>query len=329
MNTRAKLLSLCSLTAVAAIAWPLSSSAADLGAQPPLAPAFTRSPAVDGMNGKAELFGGGGDFQNFEAYNPANFNPYFGMRNNWRAEGGATGSFSAPLAREFGVQVDGLLAQWNGQLTAGGGAHLFWRDPTKALLGVYGSGLFFDHAGGISLGRAAAEGEIYFGPWTVQGLIGGEFGQRSGVASAAIGLAPFGAPYLAFDCYDLQTRFFDKVSLGYYLMDNLKFSVGHIYTGGRNAAALGAEYLVPASTSHGAAASLFVEGRVGERQANSVVGGLRIYFGAADKALIRRHREDDPENHLKDDLFTLSNSHRTSTTPLPVSTPATPAAPPT
>ena len=36
------------------------------------------------------------------------------------------------------------------------------------------------------------------------------------------------------------------------------------------------------------------------------LGGVRVYFGDPGKSLIRRHREDDPDNSLPDDLFTTT-----------------------
>jgi hypothetical protein len=67
--------------------------------------------------------------------------------------------------------------------------------------------------------------------------------------------------------------------------------------------AVGMEYQLPADFVSGA--SLFAEGRIGEEDYGSVLGGIRIAFGAGEKSLIRRHREDDPTNHLPDDLFDI------------------------
>ncbi len=47
---------------------------------------------------------------------------------------------------------------------------------------------------------------------------------------------------------------------------------------------------------HGIMASLFAEGRIGEDDYHGVWGGVRFYFGQHDKTLIRRHREDDPND---------------------------------
>ncbi|MGR3291066.1 MAG: hypothetical protein ACU0C9_07700, partial [Paracoccaceae bacterium] len=42
---------------------------------------------------------------------------------------------------------------------------------------------------------------------------------------------------------------------------------------------------------------------IGKDDFVSVWAGLRVYLGAEDKTLIRRHREDDPRNWLANDLF--------------------------
>jgi hypothetical protein len=110
-----------------------------------------------------------------------------------------------------------------------------------------------------------------------------------------------------------STRFFDHVSLAYYPLDNWKASIGHLYTGGKNALALSTEYGI--SVAPGIMASLFAEGRVGEGRNNyGGWGGIRFYFGQHDKALLQRQREDDPElDWIPDSLNGISQSLGTST----------------
>ena len=43
--------------------------------------------------------------------------------------------------------------------------------------------------------------------------------------------------------------------------------------------------------------SLFADGRWNEDGFDTVMGGIRFYFGAP-KSLIRRHREDDPKTRI-------------------------------
>jgi hypothetical protein len=216
--------------------------------------------AVDGLN--AKVAGWGGSLANKGLY-------------------GGSGSVALPLGCEFGAQIDGTAASFDSRFLGSVGGHLFWRDPSKGLLGAYGSYTFWDKAGGVRANHIGPEGELYNGRWTLQGVAGVEFGNTT---SATVGNL--------IQTYEIKTRFFDQVNLAYYLQDNLKVYAGHRYLGGKNALALGGEYGIP--MSRGVMAALFAEGRIGENDYHGIWGGLRFYFGQKDKTLIRRHREDDP-----------------------------------
>src|SRR5262249_58453793 len=99
----------------------------------------------------------------------------------------------------------------------------------------------------------------------------------------------------------LPDRFFDSVRASYYITDNFKLSIGHVYTLGRSALALGSEYGF--ALGGGRMASLFAQGLVGEGGVNGARGGLRIYFGQHDKTLIDRNRQDDPEDNHELELW--------------------------
>jgi hypothetical protein len=104
--------------------------------------------------------------------------------------------------------------------------------------------------------------------------------------------------------FSLPDRFFDSVRASYYVTDNFKLSIGHVYTLGRSALSLGGEYGV--ALGGGRMASLFAEGLVGEHGVNGARGGLRIYFGQHDKTLIDRNRQDDPDdNHALEEWGAL------------------------
>jgi hypothetical protein len=216
--------------------------------------------AVDGINGK--IAGLGGTFANRDVY-------------------GTIGSLSLPIACGFGVQFDATAASFDSRFLGGAGGHVFWRDPAKALFGVYGSYTYWDQVGGVRVGHVGPEAELYLGRWTVQGVAGAEFGNN---ASGLVGGVN--------QTFNTTTRFFDQVNLAYYLQDDLKGYIGHRYLSGKNALAIGGEYGI--QMSRGTMASLFVEGRVGESDFHGVWAGLRFYFGQKDKSLMRRHREDDP-----------------------------------
>ena len=147
---------------------------------------------------------------------------------------------------------------------------------------MYGDYLRWDRLGGVKVGHVGAEWPPI--PTGLHWRVSLE-SSFPATASAVIGGL--------IETVNLTTRMFDKINLAYDLTDDLKFSIGHRYYGGKNAlSALGGEW----SFAHfnNVSPALFVEGRVGDHDANSVWGGVRVYFGQKAKSLIRRHREDDP-----------------------------------
>jgi len=142
----------------------------------------------------------------------------------------------------------------------------------------------------LNIGRVGAEGEYYWGRWTFGGVIGYET-VRFNIPAVVAGLPAFSLP----------DRFFDTVRASYYVTDNFKLSIGHVYTLGRSALSLGSEYGF--ALGGGRMASLFAEGLVGERGVNGARGGLRVYFGQHDKTLIDRNRQDDPEDNHELELW--------------------------
>lgn len=257
-----------------------------LFANQPRAADLTPSPqtctqAVDGINGKAAALGG--SFANRDLY-------------------GAEGAVALPIGCEFGLQLDGLTASYGGSPLNIGAAHLFWRNPTQGLLGVYGDYAQWDRFGGVRVGHFGPEAELYYGQWTLQGVTGVEFGNNT---SAVVG------PLI--QSFNIPDRFFDEVNIAYYLQDNLKVYAGQRYLGGKNAAAFGAEWGIP--WQNGIMPALFAEVRVGEANDHGVWGGVRFYFGQKDKSLIRRHREDDPINWDTDTIAGATNNSSTTSVP--------------
>lgn len=220
-------------------------------------------PAVSGINGKIAL--SGGSFEEDE----------FGV---------LTGAISVPLGLRYGLQLDGIAGVRDGEFVGGGAAHLFWRDPTIGLLGLYGSYTHREDFDG-SVSRIGVEAEYYRGQWTAKTVLGAEF------IDAGTGFV------------EPDDEFFAFSDISYYLNDNFEVSVGHRYTADRNALALGVEYQLDQSVFANGV-SLFAEGRIGEDDYQAVWGGVRVYFGD-QKSLIRRHREDDPNNKGDEDLFDL------------------------
>jgi hypothetical protein len=241
--------------------------------------------AVDGLNGKVDAWGGQLAKKSFY---------------------GTKGAVATPLAGAYGLQVDGAVGKFDHRRFAAAGLHLFWRNPSIGMYGLYVAyGDTKSAVGDVHIGNVAAEFGWYHGRWSIEGIAGVEFGNR------VVGIVPTPLGNVV-QTIDIKTRFLDKINVSYYLHDNVKAFVGHRYIGGKNAAALGLElaHPIPRTTAMGA---LFVEGRVGEY--TGIWGGLKLYVGNKDKSLIRRHREDDPIEWTPESQTTgVSNS--SSTTPV-------------
>jgi len=309
---------------------PAGAAKADQAAKDPYAAGGWGSyaPAVDAINSKVDGFGG----------TLANRSIY-----------GSRGAFTVPLGGQFGAQADGAVGNFDHRFFGSGAGHLFWRDPARGLIGVYGNHTHWSYFGGLHVTQVGGESEVYLGRWTLQGVAGAEFGNSqsrstvfstSSTASATSVGSSTGTTVVPPDVgvpgsittttttvttttttgttttttftelFAVKTRFFDKVDLAYYLTDDWKTFVGHRYLGGKHALALGTEYAL--RLGGGMQASAFVEGRVGEHAFQGVWAGLKIYFGPTDKPLIARHRREDPVNWQPDPLFSIVNNHSTN-----------------
>jgi hypothetical protein len=282
LTLRRRALATTVLTSIVAL--PLTfapAKGADLYPKVPVVIPEAFQPAVDGVNWKAHGFGG----------SLAKHSLY-----------GGGGSVSVPLGERYGFQLDGMAGGFDGRAFAAGGAHLFWRDPSRGLIGIYGAGTYWDQFGGLQVGQIAGEGEIYFGRWTLQGIAGVESGNsRTETVGNLI------------ESYSISTRFFDKVNLAYYLTDDWKSFVGHRYVGGKHALALGSEFAFRINGP--VMGALYVEARIGEDDYQGIWGGLRFYGAQKDKTLIQRHRQDDPIEWNPETLFGITNNRQTSPVP--------------
>ncbi len=204
--------------------------------------------AVSAVNGKVEAAGGGiGE----SAFNSGRFH--------------AAGSVSLPLGCRFGFQFDGLVGETASNTVWSAGGHLFMRDPTTYLAGIYAD---YADAGPNGITRFALEGQLYFDRFTLTGLAGYE------------------------DSTQLSSEFFGAAQVGYYPSDDINLNFGVARYLATNALTLGAEWQ-PRPTS---SVTLFAYGAIAENDAPTIYGGLRFYFGGEPKSLIRRHREDDPNS---------------------------------
>jgi len=179
-------------------------------------------------------------------------------------------SLSMPLGCMFGLQLDGTAGVLDNEETGGAAAHLFMRDPSSHLIGVYGE---YSAVDSNDIGRFGAEGELYLSSLTFSALAGYE------------------------DSDQTSSDFFGMGQVAYYITDNFQINGGVAHFLNVTAGTFGAEWQ-PSGHGLPIPMSLFVEGAVGDNDYATVYGGLRIYFGGDNKSLIRRHREDDPINYL-------------------------------
>jgi hypothetical protein len=210
----------------------------------------------------------------------------------------ALGSYTMPLGTAFGLQADGAIGTMDDEVMGGGGLHLFTRDPSSYLLGVYGSYHTWDD---IDIWRTAAEVELYVDRFSLSGLAGYE--------SVDVPTTKNGLLVLNTD----DDHFFGHAELAFYPIDNLKLSGGYRYVSETSLGTAGAEYLFQGA---GAPISVFAKGDFGEDEFNSVTGGLKVYFGAdPNKTLIRRHRTEDPQNYTP--MFPQIVTQAPSSSPTP------------
>jgi hypothetical protein len=181
----------------------------------------------------------------------------------------AEGSVSIPLTFSTGLQIDGMIGDLGGDTTGSIGGHLFYRDPTYVLLGAWGG---YHGIGSNDIVRFGPEAAFYLGNFTVEGTVGWEDSDSDGSDAYA------------------------HVNAAMYPNDDLKVYLGYRRTLGRDAAAAGFEWLTGHQLGFEAPMSLFAEGQLGEDDHSTVWVGLRFYLGGEDKSLIRRHREDDPND---------------------------------
>jgi hypothetical protein len=185
------------------------------------------------------------------------------------------GSFSLPLAPNFGLQADGLYTNVSDRDFSGAGGHLFWRDWDKGLLGVMGGAV---HESNIDASLAGLEGEYYWDRFTL-------------FAGAGVATIDYDhpAPFIDTDVTD----FFGDVGLRYYPLDDLMLAASYVHVFDNELFLGSVEYQIPIK-----GVSLFAEFARGENDYDHALFGLQIYFGPS-KPLIRRHREDDPPNVVR------------------------------
>ena len=208
------------------------------------------APAVSGINGKISAEGG------------RSYNESVGM---------GIGTLSAPIGRNFGVQVDAGVGQSDQNLLWGADGQLFWRDPS---IGLAGAGYVHTRRGGTDLNRYVAVGELYLNRFTIY--------TKAGFQNGDVGHGGVG-----------------QLKLAYYPTDDLKLTVGSELNPDRNLGLFETEYMPGFSAVP--AAALYARAAVTGQGVEYGIAGVRFYFGQ-NKSLIKRHREDDPPDLMTSSL---------------------------
>jgi hypothetical protein len=184
------------------------------------------------------------------------------------------GALTAPIGDRWGFQAEAAVATNDFNTVTGFAGHIFTRDPSSYLLGVfaaYASEDVFD----LDATRLGAEAEIYLNQLTIMAKAGYQFS----------------------DAAFLETGFAD-IELRWYVSDDFALSGGGAFDESTSVARLGAEWRPGFAALPGLA--LRVDGAWGENDYEAFSGGLTYYFGA-DASLKDRHRKQDPDSAL----FTL------------------------
>lgn len=237
-------------------------------------PVSQQQAAVDGVNFKFSVLGGA--FQRND----------IGTAGNYMF----VGSVSAPLfSNSFGIQIDGGIGLYDDDFTsAAGGLHLFWRDPSRGLIGIYGD---WAYVGPEHAGRVGGEFAVYNDRWSLDVFAGIQFGQH------------------------VFTEFVDEVDLSYYFTDNTKGSIGHRLTSRGHVGNISFEHLVTEGDLAGF--SVFGELEAGEDNYVAGWGGVRYSFGTGSwNTLIERDRQGDPIVRIPRNIASVSQCGRLDT-PIP------------
>jgi hypothetical protein len=208
-----------------------------------------------------------------------------GARFDGRTLDGKESSLDFALGDGFGLRLGGLLDRQNYRNPADGtwfgtSGHLYWRDPSEGLFGLYSHYAQLDAPRGAELYVGGAEAAGYWDRFTVGGAAGIEGGGQM------VGSGPLGRLDL-----NLDTAFFSALTGSYYPEDDLRLSIGHQLTGGQHVGQIEAEWGL--DSGGGGPLSLFASGLVTEAADAGVMAGFRVYFGDSEKPLIQRDREDD------------------------------------
>lgn len=231
---------------------------AALALSPMSDPVSAEGPAVSSLNGKITGFGG----------TTSSSGEQDGVS-------GVAGSLTMPLGYHYGLQLDGAYARVGPGNFGSTGAHLFWRDPTVGLIGLYGGYAYLDRFGGQELGRAGAEAQKFYGQMTIDTALGWRFGNDM-----------------------VDDRIYARARLQYYLTNDLMLMGGYVREN-RDFGTVGIEYQITNSKTGGLA--LFGEAQFNDRENYTAVAGVKMFIGES-LSLKDRHRRQDPDSYSGVDI---------------------------
>jgi hypothetical protein len=180
-----------------------------------------------------------------------------------QGEGEIIGKVTFPIGQQFGGQAEAAVGT---EEYYGFGGHIFWRDPSWAMAGLFAS---YDDSNGIELTRYGAEVDIYLGQFTA----GGRIGQQEG---------------------DVGDGTFGSVDVSFYVIPNLALRGGVEFEpddGRDTVGRVGFEWQPAMDSSPGL--SVFADGEWGDDY-DHIRAGLKIHFGTDGMSLIDRERKADP-----------------------------------
>ncbi len=181
------------------------------------------------------------------------------------------GALTAPMGERWGFQGEAAVVGNDLDTVYGVGGHIFTRDPSSYLLGVFAAYASED-ALDLDATRLGAEAELYLNQFSILAKAGY---QCSNVAALEGG--------------------FGDIELRWYISDDFALSAGGAFADDTETARIGAEWRPGFSALPGLA--FRVDGAFGEGDIESYLGGLTYYFGA-DASLKDRHRKQDPDSAL-------------------------------
>ena len=182
---------------------------------------------------------------------------------------------SIPVPNGGGIHFDTLGSDQNDIDISGFGTHFFGRDPEFGLFGIKTSYLKIEPA---EIFLAGLQGELYKGMLTLSWELGKEFG-------------------------DIDSDVYSRLNARYYLSDNLSVVLGGGYAFDETYGRAAIEWQAPLSNQF-SGLTLFMDAS-GGNDTEQILAGVKIYFGKS-KSLIRRHREDNLPNTLKESLSGIS-----------------------